>query len=219
MSLIVAARFQTFDQAQLATAALRSGGIAATDITSFFVNPAGQHNLYPVGGDQYASPGMRHTGRAALLAAALGFLLGGLLGAVLYNGFGVPVIVALVLPFVGAYTGSLIGTVGSGRKGAAGTRADGSVPPQAAFGGAAAADSPDAAGPAHGAARVSGEQGGAEGRHAGVLVAVQVTPETQDVATRTLRAAGGIDLEKAQGEWRDGEWVDFDPLKPPLATR
>ena len=30
-----------------------------------------------------------------------------------------------------------------------------------------------------------------------------------------MTAAGVEDLERAQGEWQDGQWVDFDPLAPP----
>jgi hypothetical protein len=29
-----------------------------------------------------------------------------------------------------------------------------------------------------------------------------------------LAAAAVEDLERAQGEWHDGEWADFDPLSP-----
>ncbi|SAL50946.1 membrane protein [Caballeronia turbans] len=52
-------------------------------------------------------------------------------------------------------------------------------------------------------------------RHAGVLVAVHVSPETQERATTTLREAGGMDIERASGRWKQGRWSDFDPLQPP----
>ncbi|BAN22604.1 hypothetical protein [Caballeronia insecticola] len=52
-------------------------------------------------------------------------------------------------------------------------------------------------------------------RHAGVLLAVHVSPEMQDQATTILREAGGMDLERASGRWRQGRWSDFDPLQPP----
>ncbi|WP_250512541.1 glycine zipper domain-containing protein [Caballeronia sp. INDeC2] len=52
-------------------------------------------------------------------------------------------------------------------------------------------------------------------RHAGVLVAVHVSPETQERATTTLREAGGMDIERASGRWKQGKWSDFDPLQPP----
>ncbi|EKS68327.1 MULTISPECIES: glycine zipper domain-containing protein [Caballeronia] len=52
-------------------------------------------------------------------------------------------------------------------------------------------------------------------RHAGVLVAVHVSPETHDQAAAVLREAGGMDIERASGRWQQGRWSDFDPLKPP----
>jgi hypothetical protein len=52
-------------------------------------------------------------------------------------------------------------------------------------------------------------------RHAGVLVAVHVSPESQNDAASTLREAGGMDIERASGRWKQGRWSDFDPLQPP----
>jgi hypothetical protein len=51
-------------------------------------------------------------------------------------------------------------------------------------------------------------------RHAGVLVAVHVSPETQGDAAAVLREAGGMDIERASGRWKQGRWSDFDPLRP-----
>jgi S-formylglutathione hydrolase FrmB len=48
-----------------------------------------------------------------------------------------------------------------------------------------------------------------------VLVAVHVSPESQDQAAAALREAGGIDIERASGRWKQGRWSDFDPLQPP----
>ncbi|KMY86780.1 putative membrane protein [Candidatus Paraburkholderia calva] len=52
-------------------------------------------------------------------------------------------------------------------------------------------------------------------RHAGVLVAVHVSPETQTQAATILRETGGMDIERASGRWKQGHWSDFDPLQPP----
>ena len=52
-------------------------------------------------------------------------------------------------------------------------------------------------------------------RHAGVLVAVHVSPETQEQAASLLRESGGMDIERASGRWKQGRWSDFDPLQPP----
>ncbi|SAK76028.1 membrane protein [Caballeronia fortuita] len=56
-------------------------------------------------------------------------------------------------------------------------------------------------------------------RHAGVLVAVHVAPETQEQAAATLREEGGMDIERASGRWQQGRWSDFDPLQPPKPVR
>src|SRR5690606_24702429 len=43
-------------------------------------------------------------------------------------------------------------------------------------------------------------------RHAGVLAAVHVSPETEALAARTLKDMGGKEVEQAVGRWRDGKW-------------
>lgn len=177
MSLIVAARFDTFEQAGGATDRLRAAGFDAQDVSSFFVNPAGQHSRYHLGGDADVNPGTRRAHRGAIAGALAGLVAGGVLGVLLVVLTALPGLVAAGLALVGAYVGSLAGAMNLTR----GTQA----------------------GPAR------------EGRPAGVLVAVQVTPLNQSRATGLLRAAGGHDLEQAQGEWRDGQWVDFDPARPP----
>ncbi|HKO88430.1 MAG TPA: hypothetical protein VJU83_07930 [Burkholderiales bacterium] len=53
-------------------------------------------------------------------------------------------------------------------------------------------------------------------RPAGALVAVCVDrggSEAQAIATLRAQGAGGV--EKAEGEWRDGHWQDFDARVPP----
>lgn len=52
-------------------------------------------------------------------------------------------------------------------------------------------------------------------RHAGVVVAVHVSPETQEQAATMLRESGGMDIERASGRWKQGRWSDFDPTQPP----
>jgi hypothetical protein len=51
-------------------------------------------------------------------------------------------------------------------------------------------------------------------RHSGVLLAVRVTPDREADAARVLAASGGMEVEEAAGRWRNGEWVDFNPLSP-----
>ncbi|WP_447919874.1 hypothetical protein [Achromobacter aegrifaciens] len=52
MSLIVAARFDTFDQAAMAARQLCAEGYTEDDIHTFYINTAGEHARYPIGGDR-----------------------------------------------------------------------------------------------------------------------------------------------------------------------
>jgi hypothetical protein len=54
-----------------------------------------------------------------------------------------------------------------------------------------------------------------QARHGGLMIAVRVTPQTESAALEALRAAQVDDIERTTGEWRDGQWVDFDPKGPP----
>lgn len=56
-------------------------------------------------------------------------------------------------------------------------------------------------------------------RNSGVLVAVHVSPETHDRAASILQEAGGMEIERASGRWKQGRWSDFDPLKPPQTVK
>lgn len=53
-------------------------------------------------------------------------------------------------------------------------------------------------------------------REGGVMVAVRVdADEAADRIVSVLRANGVADIERAEGEWRDGAWVDFDARRTP----
>jgi len=52
-------------------------------------------------------------------------------------------------------------------------------------------------------------------RPAGVMVAVNVTEASAQDVINILRANGATTVEKAEGEWRDGQWADFDPIALP----
>jgi len=92
----------------------------------------------------------------------------------------------LAVAGVGAYIGSLMGAMF-----VVGRRKPGSAP------------------------RASGQPDHPEARHAGVLLALHTELTREADACRLLRAAGGVDVERANGRWQDGHWVDFDPLRPP----
>lgn len=56
-------------------------------------------------------------------------------------------------------------------------------------------------------------------RDSGVLLAVHVTPETQQSVANVLREAGGASIERASGRWQQGRWADFDPTRAPQPVR
>ena len=43
------------------------------------------------------------------------------------------------------------------------------------------------------------------------------TPKRHSVALEVLEACGAKEIETADGQWRDGKWIDFDPVAPPDA--
>jgi len=184
VSLIVAARFDSFPEAEQAGRNLFAAGFAQEDVSIFFVNPAGQHDLYPLGGDQAADPASRKTKHGALAGAALLGLAGAVIGSIVWLYAAGSVLALLIAVGVGAYIGSLGGALLATRSAARAYR------------------------PGHSTGI----------RRAGVLTAVHVTAATEAAAARVLRDCGGKDVEKAEGRWRDGDWVDFDPVTPPVLS-
>ncbi len=190
MALIVAARFDTFDAAQTAAFSLMEAGVASDNLHTFFVNPPGSHDRYPLGGDRVADPGSRGAPQGTLVGIAIfgiaGAVLGGIVAAV--SGIG-PVAIAAGAG-VGAYIGSLLGAMnrlGKSHPAQTGARAQ--------------------------AAR------GSEGRQSGVVLAAHVEPEQEKRIAGLLRDAGGVEVERARGRWHDGKWEDFDPLSSPDLER
>lgn len=189
MTPIIAGRFEQEAQAGQAVAALRKQGFAAEDITSFYLNPPGQHAMFPVGGEQDASHGATEAHSGALKGAAIG-------GAV---GLGVGVAAApLVGPMdapaaagAGAYVGSLAGALGD--MGESGTAAK------------VAGGQPSATG-----------EGVPQDRPSGFMVAARAPEYARRViAVNVLQAMGAHDVERADGTWQMGKWVDYDPLQAP----
>ena len=52
----------------------------------------------------------------------------------------------------------------------------------------------------------------------GVRMAIDVDGGGEAQARRVLESAGAQDIAYAEGEWRDGDWKDFDPVNPPGAV-
>jgi hypothetical protein len=111
----------------------------------------------------------------------------------------------------GALTGAAIGTaVGA----VAGLAAVPLVGPVAIAGGAAAGAY---AGSLAGAVNKMGDDEPApELRPAGVMVAVNAdSAEDEEIAIDLFRDRGAQMIERADGAWHGGKWVDFDPVRPP----
>lgn len=54
-------------------------------------------------------------------------------------------------------------------------------------------------------------------RPAGVMVAVNAaSDERENEAIRVLRECGADNIERAQGVWENGDWVDFNPNVEPV---
>jgi hypothetical protein len=177
---IVAARLEHGSDAEAVLSALSSAGFKRTEFQSFYVNPEGQHALYPIGGDAHSDEGARGAGRGTFYGAAAGGLIGiaiGYAGGLLLDSPSAP----LAGTAVGAYLGSLLGTLAmlhSGKK----TRATVEHPVE---------------------------------RPAGQMIAIRVDqPGTDTRAIETLKRYGARNIECTEGEWRAGDWKDFDPRIP-----
>lgn len=186
MSTIIAALMPDQDHALEAIAALRDAGFPTERMTHFYVNPNGQHDVYPIGGDERASPGSRESGKGALAGGGIGAVVGAVAGVA-----ATPVAGPLGVPIgagIGAYTGSLMGAM---RRTDKDSEADEVVE-----------ENPDV------------HEGDVTERKAGIHVAVQTDDAEQDGIeriVRTLRSHGAIELEQTDGIIRNGSWEDFDP--------
>lgn len=186
MTLIIAARFPTFDAANSAAQRLMEAGIHEDALHVFYVNPPGAHDSYPVGGDQAVDPGTRGAPRKALGTAAVLGAVGAVVGGVILAAFADSFIPIIAGAGVGAYVGSLAGAMRGMDKGRETVQEPHRV------------------------------RETDEGRPAGVLLAVNATGErAQEIATMLVEA-GGREVERAQGRWREGKWEDFDPLNAPV---
>jgi len=182
VTTIVAGRFEEAASAQRAIDALVAKGFHRTDASQFFVNPAGQHDRLPTGGDQFADA----EASKAHVGAGVGAAAGGAVGVAAAAAIpGLGPALALGIVALGAYTGSFAGAM------------------------AKLGDDSEAQ-----------ERDASPGRKGGGMVAVRVlNEEAVRVAVETLRENGAQDVERAEGEWRDGTWKDFDPLQPPDTVR
>jgi hypothetical protein len=92
---IIAGRFQQQAAVEEAIEEIVRAGFARDRISTFFVNPQGQHDTYPIGGDHDRSPGAGESGQGAAIGAAAGGAIG--------------VVATPILGPVGTITGGLLG--------------------------------------------------------------------------------------------------------------
>ena len=115
----------------------------------------------------------------------------------------------------GASTGAMMGA-GLGAAGVIIGATAGLAAPLVAIAGVAAAAAGAYSGSLAGAMGAMMDAGEQHIRHAGMLVAVHAPDaDTERDAIKLLREAGAVNIERAEGVWEDGEWIDFDPTKAP----
>ena len=111
MERIIAAEFDTFEQAQRAFTALQVHGLAMQDMQIFYLKPAGQHAQYPIGGDRAVDKAATGSGRGALVGGAVGAVVGALVGWWLLGLTQWPTFVLIAFIALGAYVGAMSGGI------------------------------------------------------------------------------------------------------------
>ena len=185
MTTIIAGNFQEAEQSLRAVAGLEEAGFTVEQIATFFVNPPGQHNLYPIGGDEDKSPGTENAGEGSAVSAVVGGAVGLPVGLATLPVLGPAA--ALAGAGVGAYTGSFVGALGA--------IDDENNPATTAV---------------HAEVRHRKPI-----RKSGMLVAVSaISSVQQDTAIRVMRQFRASDLERAEGNIVASDWTDFSPMTP-----
>jgi len=113
MTQIIAGHFQQQLQVQQAIDQLQNAGFPQDKICAFYLNPPGQHDLFPLGGDRDKSPGAKESGHTMARGAVTGGVIGGAAG--IAGGVVAGPVAPVVGALVGAHIGSLVGSL-SGMK-------------------------------------------------------------------------------------------------------
>jgi phage tail tape-measure protein len=191
MTQIVAGTFRNIEPANEAVAALRGEGVPPQRMQIRHVNAPGQHARLPAGGDVDEDAGAREADTGAAAGAVAGGVIGATAGTAIAAAAGAAVagpVGAVAGAGIGAYVGSLYGALGATQDG----------------------DSPAVSDV------VSRDPEQTPPRRAGALLAINVLDAREHAAAvRALARCGAEDIEEAYGDWRDGDWVDFDPTQPP----
>lgn len=105
MSTIVAGHFQLQAEAEHARSELMRAGFPEDRISAFFLNPPGQHDQTPIGGDHMISPGAKETPEGLVEGAATGGAVGAAIG------LATSVVTGPVGPVVGGLLGAHVGSL------------------------------------------------------------------------------------------------------------
>ena len=109
MTKIIAGRFDDQIEIENALEAINEAGYPSERLGSFFVNPAGQHDRYAIGGDEDESPGAQDSKKGIAAGGSVGGAVGVAVGAVAMPLVGPAGMVAGAL--VGAHVGNLVGSL------------------------------------------------------------------------------------------------------------
>lgn len=126
MGTIIAGRFQQQSAVDDAIEELARAGFARESIATFFVNPPGQHDAFPYGGDHVESAGAHGSRKGIVKGAAAGAAVGAAATAFLGP------VGAVTGALLGAHVGGLVGSLSEmkerGEVGAHGEDADNAAP-------------------------------------------------------------------------------------------
>src|SRR5690606_12529904 len=191
MAKLITGRLDDADELQRVLAALDAAGFDRREYGAFYVGPAGQHAIFPIDAAAYPHAGTAGNARRAAGAAAGGAAMGGAAG------LPVGAVAAAALPVAGiaaALAGAGVGAyVGSLMGAMSQTR--------------------------HAARTESTTEHPVEPQGS-MRIAVNVErPGTEERAVDILQQSGAEDIAPAEGEWRDGQWRDYDPRVPAPHTR
>lgn len=185
MATIIAGRFTEQAQVTRAIDGMADAGISPDRMSHFYLNPPGQHDVYPVGGDRNDSPGAHEAGGGIATGATTGGIVGaavGLTGAPVFGPLG-PAVGALV----GAHVGGLVGSLTQMKEKGI---------------------------PEDSTATAGGHENEEIQRHSGMMLAVAIDAANHQEVIRLMKAYGATDIEQTEGTIANGDWPDFDPLSP-----
>jgi hypothetical protein len=183
MARIVCGLFEDKARADAALQGLLGNGFSRSGIDSFATLPPGQNALHPLGGDVHSDAGASKAGRGATIGAVIGAVIGAAAAWVAIRTGILPPseYVWLAVAIVGG-VGAYVGS----------------------FAGAMTRMRP---GTSRNATREHPNE-----PPAGRMIAVLIEPpETDTRAIEQLKRHGARNVWRAEGTWRNGSWLDFDP--------